>query len=44
MSNPFDRILAADDLPSPPGVALRLLELYNQDDVDVTELSTSNPG
>ena len=39
MSNPFDRILAADDLPSPPGVALRLLELYNQEDMDVTELA-----
>ena len=39
MSNPFDKILAADDLPSPPGVALRLLELYNQEDVDVTELA-----
>jgi diguanylate cyclase (GGDEF)-like protein len=39
MSNPFDNILAADDLPSPPGVALRLLELYSQDDVNVSELA-----
>ena len=39
MSNPFENILAADDLPSPPGVALRLLELYNQQDVDVAELA-----
>lgn len=39
MSNPFDNILAADDLPSPPGVALRLLELYNQDDVNISELA-----
>ena len=39
MTDPFNHILAADDLPSPPGVALRLLELYNQEDVNVSELA-----
>ena len=34
-----EMILLAEDLPSPPGVALRLLELYNQPSVEVEEMA-----
>ncbi len=34
-----EMIVLAEDLPSPPGVALRLLELYSQPSVDVSEMS-----
>ena len=34
-----EMILLAEDLPSPPGVALRLLDLYNQPAVEVDELA-----
>jgi diguanylate cyclase (GGDEF)-like protein len=32
-------ILEADDLPSPPGVALKLLELYAKPDFDISEMA-----
>jgi len=34
-----EMILLSEDLPSPPGVALRLLELYNQPSVEVQEMA-----
>ena len=40
MSQVIELILIAEDLPSPPGVALRLLELYSQPSVEVKEMAT----
>ncbi len=39
MNEFLKRILAVEDLPSPPGVALRLLEIYNQAEIEVSEMS-----
>lgn len=39
MGNVIETILASDDLPSPPGVVVRLLEIYNEPDVDIDEFS-----
>jgi diguanylate cyclase (GGDEF)-like protein len=39
MENLLQQILERDDLPSPPGVAQRLLELYSQDDIEISEMS-----
>lgn len=39
MGNVIESILNAEDLPSPPGVVLRLLEIYNDPNVEVDEFA-----
>ena len=39
MTDVIKTILNSDDLPTPPGVALRLLELYAQPEVEVAEMA-----
>lgn len=39
MTTVIQAILNSEDLPTPPGVALRLLELYSQPDVEVVEMA-----
>ena len=39
MSNVVESILAADDLPSPSAIALQLLELFSDPDVEVDEMA-----
>lgn len=39
MNEIIEAIVNSDNIPTPPGVALRLLELYNQEDVDASEIS-----
>ena len=39
MKSALQQIIETDQLPSPPGIALRLLELYNQEDVEISEMS-----
>ena len=39
MGNVVELILIAEDLPTPPGVALRLLELYSQPNVEVNDMA-----
>ena len=40
MSDVVEAIINAEDLPTPPAIALRLLELYRQPDVEVNEMAT----
>ena len=39
MNDVIQAILNAEDLPSPPGIALQMLELYNDPEVDVDEMT-----
>jgi len=39
MTTVIEAILKSEDLPTPPGVALRLLELYAEPDVEVSEMA-----
>lgn len=39
MNNIVKTIMDTKDLPSPPGVAVRLLELFGQDDVELNEVA-----
>lgn len=39
MRTVIDSILQSEDLPTPPGVAVRLLELYSQPEVEIGEMA-----
>jgi two-component system cell cycle response regulator len=39
MNQVIESILQSEDLPTPPGVALRLLELYDNSEVEISEMA-----